>query len=55
MGKKESSEFKLLNQRFFKSNILDYYDVYGRNFPWRISRTPYRILVSEILLQQTKL
>jgi len=38
----------------FQSAIRDYYDSYGRSFPWRETRDPYRILVSEIMLQQTQ-
>lgn len=38
----------------FRQIILDYYNAYGRSFPWRETRDPYRILVSEIMLQQTQ-
>lgn len=34
--------------------ILEWYRVYGRDLPWRHSRDPYKILVSEIMLQQTQ-
>lgn len=33
--------------------MLDYYRTQGRVMPWRTRRTPYRVLVSEIMLQQT--
>ena len=29
--------------------------MHGRDLPWRRTREPYRILVSEIMLQQTQL
>jgi A/G-specific adenine glycosylase len=38
----------------FRSVVLAYYDSCGRRFPWRETDDPYRILVSEIMLQQTQ-
>jgi A/G-specific adenine glycosylase len=37
-----------------QSCILDWYDEQKRDMPWRESRDPYRILVSEFMLQQTQ-
>lgn len=34
--------------------LLSWYDRHGRHLPWRKTRDPYRILVSEIMLQQTQ-
>jgi A/G-specific adenine glycosylase len=34
--------------------LLRWYDRHGRDLPWRKTRNPYRILVSEIMLQQTQ-
>ena len=34
--------------------ILAWYDVYKRDLPWRATRDPYRIWISEIILQQTR-
>ena len=34
--------------------IYDHCAAHGRRFPWRETRDPYRILVSEIMLQQTQ-
>ena len=34
--------------------LLFWYDRNGRNLPWRSTRDPYRILVSEMMLQQTQ-
>ena len=34
--------------------ILDWYGQRGRDLPWRDIREPYRILVAEIMLQQTQ-
>jgi A/G-specific adenine glycosylase len=38
----------------FQNLILSYYRKYGRILPWRNTRDPYHILVSEIMLQQTQ-
>jgi A/G-specific adenine glycosylase len=34
--------------------LVRWYDRHGRDLPWRRTRDPYRILVSEIMLQQTQ-
>ncbi len=34
--------------------LLRWYDRHGRKLPWRNTRDPYKILVSEIMLQQTQ-
>jgi A/G-specific adenine glycosylase len=38
----------------FKTTIWNYYRAYGRDLPWRRTRDPYAILISEIMLQQTQ-
>ena len=38
----------------FQTEILTYYALSGRVLPWRKTFDPYRILVSEIMLQQTQ-
>ncbi len=38
----------------FRQLLLDWYDVNARDLPWRKSRDPYRVWVSEIMLQQTR-
>jgi A/G-specific adenine glycosylase len=38
----------------FQTKILDYYAKNKRVFPWRKAITPYKIVVSEIMLQQTQ-
>ncbi len=40
--------------RAFRVLVYRYFREYGREFPWRKTRNPYRILVSEIMLQQTQ-
>lgn len=41
-----------LNQ--FKELIWNFYDEHGREFPWRNIDDPYKIVVSEVMLQQTQ-
>lgn len=36
------------------ARLLDWYAVHRRDLPWRRTRDPYRILVSEVMLQQTQ-
>jgi A/G-specific adenine glycosylase len=38
----------------FHKKVYHYYDTQGRDLPWRRRVTPYRVLVSEIMLQQTQ-
>jgi A/G-specific adenine glycosylase len=39
----------------FSSRLLDWFAQYGRrDLPWQQQRTPYRVWVSEIMLQQTQ-
>jgi A/G-specific adenine glycosylase len=38
----------------FRRRLLAWYRANGRTLPWRRTRDPYRILVSEIMLQQTQ-
>ncbi|MFI5267741.1 MAG: A/G-specific adenine glycosylase [Chloroflexota bacterium] len=37
-----------------QQRILTWYRAHGRDLPWRHSRDPYRILVAEVMLQQTQ-
>jgi adenine-specific DNA glycosylase len=36
-----------------RQRLLAWFEKHRRNLPWRQTRDPYAILVSEILLQQT--
>jgi A/G-specific adenine glycosylase len=38
----------------FRKTIYAFYRKHPRKFPWRRTKNPYRILVSEIMLQQTQ-
>lgn len=37
-----------------QGRVLAWFDEHGRAFPWRSGRDPYRILVAEVMLQQTQ-
>ena len=41
-------------RRRFRRRLLGWYRRNGRDLPWRRTRDPYHILVSEIMLQQTQ-
>jgi len=38
----------------FRGRLLAWYDANARDLPWREDRDPYRVWVSEIMLQQTR-
>ncbi|HLK31745.1 MAG TPA: A/G-specific adenine glycosylase [Terriglobales bacterium] len=38
----------------FRRGLLSWYERHRRDLPWRRSRDPYRIWVSEVMLQQTR-
>ena len=42
------------NALAFKRRLLKWFRSLGRDLPWRHTRDPYRILVSEVMLQQTQ-
>jgi A/G-specific adenine glycosylase len=42
------------DRQWFRRRLLAWYRRHGRDLPWRTTRDPYRILVSEIMLQQTQ-
>ena len=41
-------------RRRFRRRLLGWYSKHARDLPWRHTRDPYRILVSEMMLQQTQ-
>ncbi len=38
----------------FHAALLAWYQAHGRDLPWRRTRDPYKVLVSEVMLQQTQ-
>jgi A/G-specific adenine glycosylase len=41
-------------RRRFRRSLLAWYDSHRRDLPWRASRDPYRVWLSEVMLQQTR-
>src|SRR6266513_3076158 len=44
----------MVAHNLFASRLLEWFDVHARTLPWRETRDPYAILVSEVMLQQTQ-
>lgn len=42
------------SDRWFANRLFNWYQTHRRDLPWRRTRDPYRILVSEVMLQQTQ-
>src|SRR5689334_3417027 len=43
-----------MNTKAFVKTVWSYYRDHARSMPWREHVTPYRVVVSEIMLQQTQ-
>ena len=43
-----------INLQEFSAKIWNFYRAQGRSFPWRGIEDPYKIMVSEVMLQQTQ-
>ncbi len=52
--KSVSEKIDLKFKRRFQTRLLKWYEEYGRDLPWRRTSDPYKILVSEVMLQQTQ-
>lgn len=37
----------------FAPRLIDWYNIFARDLPWRKTRDPYKIWISEVMLQQT--
>lgn len=44
-----------MNRSFFTSKIMEWYGIHKRFLPWRESKDPYRIWLSEVIMQQTRI
>ena len=53
-GFSEIQNIPLSKKRKFQKRLLKWYDESGRDLPWRRTKDPYKILVSEVMLQQTQ-
>lgn len=45
---------KYAANEFFADKIIDWYKENKRDLPWRDTKDPYKIWISEIILQQTR-
>jgi A/G-specific adenine glycosylase len=54
MKSKEVKSQTEVRERMLRTQLLAWYDAHARDLPWRESRDPYRVWVSEIMLQQTR-
>lgn len=41
-------------RRYYRAGLRAWFERHGRDLPWRRTRDPYRILVSELMLHQTQ-
>jgi A/G-specific adenine glycosylase len=51
---RQSIQSSIPQQRRFRKGLLAWYERHRRDLPWRASRDPYRVWLSEVMLQQTR-
>lgn len=44
-----------MDPQYLAHTLLQWYDTHGRDLPWRHTRDPYAIWLSEVILQQTRI
>ena len=54
MGRAQEKSIRQQIPSDFRVRLLAWYDAHARDLPWRKSRDPYRVWLSEIMLQQTR-
>jgi A/G-specific adenine glycosylase len=54
MNPEKKESHALPREHIFRARLLAWYDAHARDLPWRKSRDPYRVWVSEVMLQQTR-
>lgn len=55
MSIKHKKSLNLARMTHFSSQLINWYLANGRQLPWRSTKNPYRIWLSEIILQQTRI
>ena len=50
----DTSEMDEATRKRFQQRLLGWFDRHKRDLPWRKDRDPYRVWISEIMLQQTR-
>ena len=43
-----------IEREAFQQDLISWFEAEQRNLPWRENKDPYRVWVSEIMLQQTR-
>jgi A/G-specific adenine glycosylase len=43
-----------MDSRYFSKTVVKWYDLHKRMLPWRETKDPYKIWLSEVMLQQTR-
>ena len=43
-----------MDKRYFSDKVVKWYELNKRDLPWRETQDPYKIWLSEIILQQTR-
>src|SRR5688500_5070797 len=43
-----------MDNRYFSDKVVEWYNVNKRDLPWRDTKDPYKVWLSEIILQQTR-
>src|SRR6202162_5175045 len=54
MNSQEEKSHIEVREQMLRTQLLAWYDRQARDLPWRKSGDPYRVWVSEIMLQQTR-
>src|SRR5215469_12751366 len=54
MSAHQSQNHEAIRTLAFRRHLLAWYDANARDLPWRKDQDPYRVWVSEIMLQQTR-
>jgi len=44
----------MMDNRYFSDKVVEWYNGHKRDLPWRETKDPYRVWLSEIILQQTR-
>ena len=43
-----------MDKRYFSDKLVEWYEPNKRDLPWRDTKDPYKIWLSEVILQQTR-
>jgi len=53
-AKRPPTKHPLHNKQAFQNRLIQWFESEGKDYPWRNTRDPWAVLVSEIMLQQTQ-